>query len=331
MSKPLLFEGLDGGNPLAFMALLGVGLTSQHFCPSTRISWTPAKGAWRPVLHGYEGNEEKFVRDLRDALAATTTKPPFQEITAPTGLPPLNALEATASKLREIDERLPFARDKLREEMRKSSCKSTQDDRRTADLLAAFGSDAHADKDGMFPDTAFRMVRSGDSAGQGLPVYARAIKRGLTDEHLGATLFAVWRYEDDGFSLRWDPMEDQRYALRWGDPSLSSNKKNAPRTVKGANALAVEGLALLPVQPNLRGVDTTGFARLESGRDFFTWPIWDAPVRLDVIRSLLVLPELVNKTPDRETLRARGIAEVYRCERIASNKYYKNFAPAQPA
>lgn len=307
MRESLLFKGLDGGNPLAFMVLLGVSLMSQHFCPSARVSWTRAEGAWRPVLYGYQGNAEGFVRDLLDAFGAIASKPLA------------------------IDKRLPFARDKLREEMRESMCKSTLQNRRTADLLAAFGSDAHADKDGMFPDTAFRMVRSGDSAGQGLPAYAQSIQRGLTDEHLRAALFAVWRYEDDEFSLRWDPLEDQRYALRWGDPSLSSNKKNGPRTVKGANALAVEGLALLPVQPDSRGVATTGFARLEARRDFFTWPIWDARANLDVIRSLLAMPELATNTPDRKALFARGIAEVYRCERIASSKYYKNFASVQPA
>lgn len=149
--------------------------------------------------------------------------------------------------------------------------------------------------------------------------------------HLRSALMTGWRYEDDAFSLRWDPVEDQRYALRWYDPSQQSNKKQSLRTMRGANALALEGLALLPVQPQLRGVFTTSIARLEKRRDFFTWPIWDVPVTLDVIRSLLTLPELASKTPDREALRAIGIAEIYRSERVAPNKYYKNFTPARPA
>lgn len=307
MSEPLLFTGLDGGNPLAFLALLGVGLMSQRFCPGARISWIQAEGAWRPRLHGFDGDTDSFLNNLHETLVATSSKP-F-----------------------EIDKKLPYSRDALRAAMKQAQLEADPETRRTADLLAGFGSDAHADEKGVFSDTALRMVRSGDSAGQGLPAYALAIRQGVTIEQLHAALFSVWRYEDDGFNLRWDPVEDQRYALRWNDPSSQSNKKTSLQTMRGANVLALESLALLPVQPQTHGVATTAFARLERRRDFFTWPIWDARITLDTIRSLLASSDLAEKTPNRDTLRARGVVEVYRCERIAPNKYYKNFTPAHPA
>lgn len=306
MSNTLLFKGLDGGNPLAFLALLGIGLTCRGFCPDARISWQLAEGGWRPRLHGYEGDEESFLKALHNGLIAASDTP-FA-----------------------FDKKLPFSRDVLRAAMKQSQCEAGPNDRRTADLLAGFGSDAHADEKDVFHDTAWRMVRSGDSAGQGLPAYALAIRRETTLENLRDAIFSVWHYEDVGFSLRWDPVEDQRYALRWYDPSPQSNKKYCLRTMRGANALALEALALLPVQPQPHGVATTGFARLERRREFFTWPIWEPPLSLDTIRSLLAVSELAEKTPPREILRARGVVEVYRCERIAPNKYYKNFAPAQP-
>ena len=307
MSEPLLFTGLDGANPLAFLALLGVGLTSQRFSPGTRISWIQADGSWRPRLHGFQGNTDDYLNSLHDTLAATSSSP-F-----------------------EIDKKLPYARDALRVAMKQSLLGADQENRRASDLLAGFGSDAHANEKDVFLDTAFRMVRSGDSAGQGLSAYAIAIRRGLTLEHLRAALFLGWRYEDEGFSLRWDPLEDQRYALRWHDPSSQSNKKQSLRTVLGANALALEALALLPVQPQAHGIATTGFAHLERRRDFFTWPIWDTQISLDAIRSLLSLSDLAEKVPNRDALRARGIIDVYRSERIAPNQYYKNFTPAHPA
>lgn len=307
MSEPLLLTGLDGSNPLAFLGLLGVGLLSQHFCPGARISWVKAEGAWRPQLHGFDGNADDLLTGLHETLAATSSEP-F-----------------------EIDKKLPYSREALRGAMRQSQREADPEDRRAADLLAGLGSDAYADEKGVFSETALRMVRSGDSAGQGLPAYALAIRQGVTVDHLRAALFSVWLYEDDGFSLRWDPVEDQRYALRWHDPSSQSNRKHSLRTMRGANALALEALALLPVQPQTHGVATTAFARLERRRDFFTWPIWDARITLDTIRSLLAGADLTEKSPDREVLRAKGVIEVYRCERIAPNQYYKNFTPAYPA
>lgn len=307
MSEALLLKGLDGGNPLAFMTLLGVAQMCRNFSPRTRISWLREEGSWRPALHGFDGSEDDFVQRLWEALAASPPQPFL------------------------IDKKLPFKQKELRSAMGQTLIESTPAQRRTADLLAGLGSDAYTDKEGFFPDSSFRMVRSGDSNGQGLPAYAQAIRKGLTLEHLHATLLAGWRYEDDAFSLRWDPVEDQRYALRWYDPSKQSNKRQGLRTMRGANALALEGLALLPVQPQLSGVSTTSFSRLEPRRYCFTWPIWDVPVSLEVVRSLLTLPELAAKTPDREALRAIGIAEIFRSERVAPNKYYKNFTVAHPA
>ena len=307
MSEPLLFKGLDGCNPLAFMSLLGVSSICAHLLPRVRIGWTSAAGGWRPALHGYGGTANEFATAV---VGTMSTMPP-------------NPFD--------IDDRLPFARDKLHQAMRKEADACTRENRRTVDLLAALGSDAHADKRGLFEDTAFCMVRSGDSAGQGMPAYARSIRQGLNTEHVCATLFDAWRYEDDGFRLRWDPVEDQRYALRWGDPSQASSKKKGLLGMKGANALAIEGLAMLPVQPQARGVDTTAIAKLGKLGECFTWPIWDAPLGADVLRSLLVAPEWRHEVPDRKRLRARGIVEVYRCERLASSKYYNNFSPARPA
>ncbi len=306
MSTPLHLGGLHGGNPLAFLAFLGCVSLACRFRPEARFSWVRAEGGWQPRVHGFEDGAAAFAEKLHQAMRQTP----------PTVL--------------EIDKKMPFPREKLREAMRRAAPISTWNERRDVDLLAGMGSDAHADKD-LFLDTSLRMVRSGDSNGQGFPFYARAIQDAVTPGDLETALFSPWRYEDDGYSLRWDPVEDQRYALRWYDPSPQANKKYALRSVRGANALAVEALTLLPVQAQAGGVATTGFPRLEKHRDFFTWPIWETPVSRDVIRSLLALSEVTLLWPPRDVLHARGIVEVYRCERIAPNQYYKNFTPAQPA
>ncbi len=305
----LVLSGLNGGNPLGFLAALGVfRLLSDAMPGHIKMSWHQKSGGWRPAIVGHNGNAEQLVALVHETLAATTATP-F-----------------------DVDKKLPFPLDAFQIALRQAQREATPADRRTADLLAGLGSDAFSDDDGKFAETSLRMVRSGDAAGQGLPAYALAIRKNTDDASLFRALFATWNYQDDDFSLRWDPAEDQRYALRWHDPSPQSNKKYSLRTMRGANVLALEALSLLPVQPTNTGAQTTGFVRLKLGkrREFFTWPIWEGFIALDTTRSILALPELCHEIPDRETLRVRGIMEVYRCERIAPNQYYKNFSTAQP-
>jgi len=201
-------------------------------------------------------------------------------------------------------------------------------DRRHADFLAAFGSEAvesevNGKKTGKIADTAFRTMSG--AGHQHFLGFMRELARVTEVEHLRSALFEVWRYSDQGSSLRWDPMDDRRYALRWLQPSGDPAK-----TVRGANRLAIEALPLLPTAPVKGRLETTGFTQRKGRGAVWTWPIWTAPVGLDVVRSLVSLPELQNDAPDRRALAAMGIAEVYRCQRITQGKY-RNFTPAHPA
>jgi hypothetical protein len=312
----LVLTGVDGGNPLGFLTAVGTVLTARQFAPDVRIFWRVDRGAWRPVLSGCESNQESFVALLHQAIAATCSEP-FT-----------------------IDKKLPFSVEAFVVALHRAQHGASSLDRRLADFLAAFGSEVFfdpKDKERTFEATSFCMVRSGDSKGQGLPFYAVAI-RNSTDLHaLRRALFEQWKYQDvvtqdreeKGYSMRWDPLEDQRYALRWHDPS-GDKSKHALKTMVGANALALEALTLFPTAPRPGGLATTGFLQL-GRQEFFTWPIWKSPVSPEMIRSLLSLAELHEPIPPRRVLAARGIAEVYRCERVAPNKYYKNFSPAIPA
>jgi hypothetical protein len=98
----------------------------------------------------------------------------------------------------------------------------------------------------------------------------------------------------------------------------------------GANNLALEALTLFPVIERGHVAVTTAFARHAEVASAFIWPIWTAPVAVDVLRTLLSL-ELLRRTPaPRATLAAMGIAEVFRSARVQSSKYYGNLAPAHP-
>ena len=138
-------------------------------------------------------------------------------------------------------------------------------------------------------------------------------------------MFLPWQYADDRPNLRWDPVDDRRYALRWNEPS-----GDPVRTMRGANRLAVEALPLFPTAAGERRLQTTGFSQRPGQGVMFTWPIWDVPLKMGTVRSVLSLPELQEPRPNRDVLSAMGIVEVYRSERITRDKY-RNFTAATPA
>lgn len=305
--KDIVLNGINGANPLGFLAALGATLTLESSCSNLKLGWNDNGAIWRP-----------FLRDCtisREQLSAAI----FEE------------LETQSNLVLELDKKLPYAVNKFADALTSASLNAAPAFRRHVDQLCAFGTEIHSEN-GQFADTDFRMVRSGDSVGQGLPAYALKIRHGINAESIERTLFKPWDYADDGSSLRWDPIEDQRHALRWNDPSLAANKKTGPKTMRGANCLALEALALFPVMPLRQKQATTGFRRNSSRKRQFTWPIWTTPIGLPIIRSLLALNELHKpEKPSRKTLAAMGIIEVYRSTRIPQNQYYSNFTPASPA
>lgn len=195
--------------------------------------------------------------------------------------------------------------------------------RHTCDFIAAFGCDALADaKNRGILDTALRTMSG--AGHQHFLGFMRTLMISTSVEHLRSCLFDKWNYNDPGPSMRWDPMDDRRYALRWKEPS-----GDPIRTVRGANCLAIIGLTLLPTQPVGDALETTGFTQIPRKGTFWTWPIWGNPASVDVARSLLALRELQEKTPPRHRLSALGVIEVFRSQRITQGKY-RNFTTAVP-
>jgi hypothetical protein len=116
---------------------------------------------------------------------------------------------------------------------------------------------------------------------------------------------------------------DRRYALLDRDPTAGNNKSTSEWM---ANLLAYRALCLFPCVITCTGSTTAGW---NSALDepCFTWPIWQAPLPPDTIRSLLGHAALVTRDIP-STLRHLGIAAAYRSRRI-ENGDYVNFSPAQ--
>jgi hypothetical protein len=198
--------------------------------------------------------------------------------------------------------------------------------RESLDLLAAFGSDAcQRQRSDEIEPTPFCFITG--SGHQYFLDTVRQLMDHVSPERVRQALFDPWTYRDEGLSMRWDPLDDRRYALMDRDPTASDNKS---RTVWMANLLGYRSLALFPAAWRRGGLGVTAWTDLDD-EAVLTWPIWDFDATPDVIRSLLELRELRNARPDPRLVRARGIATVFRARRIkvGSGANYKwNFTPA---
>ncbi len=299
-SDGLLLPGLDGANPLGFLAALGVLYlgTSHEF--SIHIHWERAGATWAPRLTHGPTKLSSLVTHLRTQFSMT------------------------GMDLWNLDNRLPFEADRLRDEMISALSNATATQRFHTDMLSSLGVPSAVDDKGCFRDTALRMVRSGDSAGNGLLAYARRIFEQTTNENLESALADSWKHEDENCALRWDPVEHHGYAHQWINPS-----KESTVSVRGGNWLALVAMPLLLTIPDGPEVATTAFGRPDGKRQCLTWPIWTRPISLDLVRSLLTLPELHQANPEFTDLDRLGIGAIYRCERIMTSTYYRNFTPAQ--
>ena len=157
----------------------------------------------------------------------------------------------------------------LRDVANRIAGKCSQTDRLVADLVAAFGAEGRSEDD-YIQATEFCFV-----TGSGQQFFLETIQKLLhcvSVEKIKQALFDRWTYDDLRFSMRWDPVDDRRYALMWSDPTAQGNET---RTNWAANLLAYYGLSFFPCFTHGRSVNTTGFN--PSSRTF-TWPIWSGAI-----------------------------------------------------
>lgn len=306
MANETLLSGIDGANPLGFLAALGAWRTLTVDTDTTRLHWTKHANAWRPILTTLEAIEpQALIQQLADGLARHGCESAFSLGDNPSV--PLSVFRSYAINAA------------------KASWGGT---RAWADFAAAFAGEFPVDKNGNVPDTALRTMSG--AGHQHFIKFMRNFIEQTQPEHLYKALFEVWRYDDpvQNMTLRWDPSDDSRYALRWSDPSGDPDRKSIG-SMWGANRLAVEALPLFPTLPTCRQLETTGFHTEGSRKTYWTWPIWDVPADLDTVRSLLDMTDIHNGGQPSGGLAARGIAAVYRSRRLTTGKF-RNFTMGTP-
>ncbi|HEY0233375.1 MAG TPA: hypothetical protein VGC55_19160 [Dokdonella sp.] len=312
MTHELLLAGIDGANPLGFLAALGTlrtAVRSAENATAFRLRWIEHANAWRPVLIATSPlDPDTLVTRLQAQLARSADDPAF-------------ALGDDPS--------VPL--DDYRRYARRAAAAALTGDRAWADFAAAFASEVPLNDDGRVPDTALRTM-----SGAGHQHFIKFMRNFIDQtqpRHLHKTLFEEWRYDDpvQNMTLRWDPSDDSRYALRWSDPSGDPERRQTG-SMWGANRLAIEALPLMPTLPTRRRLETAGFHTEGARKTHWTWPIWNVAAGLDTIRSLLDMTDVQRcgrtDAPVRG-LRARGIVEIYRSRRVTTGKF-RNFTMGMP-
>jgi hypothetical protein len=301
--------GLEADNLLAFLALLGLLRALETVKPGwlPRVSW---KGPpWIACLHLAETANESAV-----AKAAAY------------------GVELLSAKF-DVDGRTNVNFDRAGY---RSYALNARDDPTSAALAAALAAEVPAKRaGGLYAAPLVMMFGQGHqnflerlvSVPRGdLPGRLRK-RKPPPDMHdpgkLAEALFVRWARKDDADGFRWDPEEDQRYALRFSDPS----SEGAALTVHGANRLAAVGFLSFSTAPGERRMTVVGAFRDDEGWGF-AWPIWSEPLSRNAIEAFLAHPDLMHSAP--RALRALGIQEV-QCARRISNGKFMNVTRARPS
>ncbi|MCL6650309.1 MAG: hypothetical protein K6U89_18545, partial [Chloroflexi bacterium] len=347
MSRSFELLGLDGTNPLGFLAALGTLVSLEQACVGEpRLRWKRAT-RWTPILENvHVKDEDELARKVADSLRGgpvpadverrrldaqkemedaqkemERVKKTIEKKNDEIKKRRLRGRERTEAEERELRPlrreyaekrsqwlealRVAVPRPELALGKRIEDCTSGEyrefaaelirtaggSDRESVDMLAAFGTDAVCRRkpDSIEP-TPFSFASG--SGKQFFLETARKLLDKVDTDRVRRTLFESWDYQDQRLSMRWDPIEDRRYALMDRDPTAPGNE---PRTMWMANLLAYRGLALFPSVPMGRRLQTAGWDEKQAS---FTWPLWVYPVSMDVVRSLLQLRELVEGRPN---------------------------------
>ena len=299
MPDPIKLDGLDGANPLGFLAALGTLVLADHIWPGAQMQWECEGVISRPRLSGVAANNTK---DLADSLVKKVRED-FSE-----GDPAYIYGDIIACEP-------GFFRS-----LSMHHIVGGETDIAVSRLLTGYGSDIRLQdkgkQEGLITPTFFSLANR--QSGKHLLHGYRSLVIGaktktssypsITVEALHRALTELWRFDEDHEELRWGPNEFRPGAL--SRPSA---------TTHGGNLLAFWSLAMLASFPTTRELITASAGSID-GKNVFTWPLWDVPLAVDTVRSVLTLPELQERQVDHKHLRARGIRNVWRSVRFPYQK-----------
>lgn len=367
-NEPLALTGIDGANPLGFLAALGtLLLLRQGTFPEARLAWERT-ATWRPVLTGVLPADQNA---LCNALA-----------TALRGRSVPDDAEATRQEAQKAFDEAKKVLKKKNEEIKKRKLLGKERKAAIEKEVAPLKQELHQRRD-VWLEALKQAVPSPELAlGKHINCtsdeYRQCTEDMLKDSNFAqrAPLDLLTAFASDGCvessgrvsampfcfitgsghqyfldtvrqlmeqvtaerirSVLFEPWAytDKRLSLRW-DPKEAARYALTDADPSKLGAYTVWMANLLAYQALMLLPSAPGRRGLETTgwRDTeFSWPIWQYPADPDTIRSCMLLSDLGANSPDRSALRDRGIAAIFRARRIkvgSGTNFKVNFEPAR--
>ncbi|MBK8018136.1 MAG: hypothetical protein IPK20_16360 [Betaproteobacteria bacterium] len=291
--------GVDGSNPLGFLAALGL----LQVIPNAKLGFSD-DGTFRAFVDGLDNGASElatFVAD--DAKAAKEMNAPWRFTYIKAATKKQGAQEVADLKPPPHDFRR-FLRNCV-----ESWCARKDE---AVSYAAAYGTDVAVDGKGNTKPTAFHFT----AANQTFLGAVETIRASVTQEWVTKSLFTGYG-EEPGSNLRWNPGSERNWALMANNPSDDGTSVDAP-----LEWLAFRGLPLLPSFPRGSRVVTTGV--VGRGDDMtFTWPLWMVPASRHTVRSVLQ----VDWTLNAKERSARGVFAICSSAIRRTDQGFGNFPP----
>ncbi len=297
--------GLEGTNPLGFLAALGVQVAFASEAEQPRLWWSDDI-----TPHAVVGAEFTIDRIADQSMVVFDYWK---------NSPAMNPRRADESVMPKGDELKLESKD-----IRTYLDQSRQHDS-AGDLITALVAEESLDnsKKAKPTDLYFTAGR------QKFLCIARQILDGVSKEESLTGLTGPWSYKSPLKTLGWDVSDDRMYALMANNPS-SESSPDQKLTNPGPEALAVLGLSLHPVFTGKERTLTQGCSGLWT-KAHYSWPLWRKPASTHAVKSILAHaydhPTATNR---HRWLRSWGVFKVLRSP-IRRSGHYGTFSPPEVA
>ena len=302
--KGTYLTGLEGTNPLGFLAALGLQVA---FANESEQPWL----WWSDDITPRAMVDEKFTIER---IAKQTLKA-FGQLKDCFALNPRRLDGSNMPKGDEL---------KLMPEDIKSYLEQAVQHEFAGDLATALVAEGSLDNQGVAKPSDLYFT-AGQQKFLGT---VRKILGAVVLEDLVTDMTGPWRYASGLPSLGWDIADDRVYALRAKNPSPEKKLTNP-----GAEALAILGLSLHPAFAGHGRTLTNGCSgSWKSGQ--YTWPLWCKPASPGTVKSLLAHASHPSPPQDRHHrhrwYRSWGVTTVFRSSIRRSNQGgYGTFGPPE--
>jgi len=292
-------NGLDGSNPLGFLAALGIQVAFATDTVQPKLWWSDDV-----IPHAIVSNEftvERISERASDVI--------------------LQWKESRIINPRRPDKK-PIPRG---DELKPSQAdvrywlEQADRDKVSGGLITSLLAEGSVDRQGAAKPSDLYFT----AGQQKFLVLAREILDAAKD-YVCTNISELWKYDSEVSSLGWDVRDDPQYAHRATNPS--SEKK---LTNPGAEALALLGLSRQPVFAGQNQTLTQGCSGSWKNGSY-SWPLWNKPASFNSTKSLLAHAYDPKSWGRGKWFRAWSIFRVYRSAiRRTDQGGYGTFSPPE--